>query len=269
MNASLGIPLGQAAFKASRLGLGGHTFLRRFGGRDRPDEAALLGILNAALDHGITLLDATYDEERELLGQTLRASGRRNEAVVSCWAEAKRTPDGPATVRECERALAQLGLECLEHFYIEVDVSDAHAEALARLKRDGKLRAAGVLGPSRAVQAGKERIDAAVGVFNYYRREAAQDFQTLRAAGIGCLGVEPLGRGRFLQENPHEAPRIAAALLRFALQQPFLDSVLVTMRSRAEVAANAAAASAGPLTPDEDALLQRGQGYNIPFDPWK
>ncbi|MCW8132078.1 MAG: aldo/keto reductase [Planctomycetota bacterium] len=262
-------PLGTTGLTVPRLGLGGHTFLKRFGGSDRPGREALQAILQAAMDAGVTFLDATYDEERELLGQVLKDSGRRDEALVSSWAQAKHTPDGPATMRECERALAQMQLECLDHFYVEVPITDEQAEALATLKRDGKIRAAGVLGPERARAAGREKIDVAVGVYNFYRQGHAEDFAALKAADIGVLAVEPLGRGRFIRESPQDAPRIVSALLRFALAHRHIDGVIVTMTSLEQIASNVAAAL-GPAPSDEDLkLLQAGRGYEIAFDPWK
>ncbi|MBI3830309.1 MAG: aldo/keto reductase [Planctomycetes bacterium] len=263
-------PLGRTNRNVSRLGLGGHTFLRRFGGADRPDENTLTDILRETLDSGINLLDATYDEERELLGAHLRNLGRRDRALVSCWAQAKCTPTGAATLAECERALKQFGLEQLDHFYLEVDCTDEHARALDQLKRDGKIRCAGLLGVERALAAGPQKIDAAVGVYNFYRPDAAKAFAALHAQGIGTIGVEPLGRGRFIRESPQAAARIVSALLRFALANADLDSVLVTMTSLEQVRANAAtAASQTPLSPEDRALLNAGRGYEIPFDPWK
>lgn len=262
-------PLGKTGLRVPRLGLGGHTFLKRFGGQDRPDELTLKALLHAALDAGVCLLDATYDEERELLGKCLKGSGRRKDALVSSWAQAKHTPDGPATIRECERALAQMGLEQLDHFYIEVPISDEHAEALSTLKRDGKIRSAGVLGPERARAAGQEKIDTAVGVYNFYRQNHAEDFAALQAAGIGVLAVEPLGRGRFIREHPHDAPRIASALMRFALAQPHVDAVIVTMASLEQLQANLTSAYGAAPSASDLTLLKAGRGYEIEFDPWK
>lgn len=261
---------GRTSHRVSRLGLGGHTFLRRFGGEDRPGEDALDAILRETLGAGINLFDATYDEERELLGAQLRKIGRRELAFVSCWAQASKTPTGEATIAECERALQQFGLERLDHFYIEVDCSDEHARAMDKLKRDGKIRCAGLLGVERALQAGPQKIDAAVGVYNFYRPQSAKDFEALHNQGIATIGVEPLGRGRFIRESPQDAARIVAALLRFALANENLDSVLVTMTSLQQVGANVVtAASRTAPAEDELALLKAGRGYEIPFDPWK
>src|SRR6185436_3088882 len=112
----------------------------------------------------------------------------------------------------CERALRQLGLERIEHFYIEVPCTDEHARALEDLKRAGKIRCAGMYGTERALEAGPQKIDVAVGVYNYYRQGSAKDFVALRSQGIGTIGVEPLGRGRFIRESPQDAPRIVSAL---------------------------------------------------------
>jgi len=262
-------PLGKSALAVARLGLGGHTFLKRFGGQDRVGEAELCAILVACLDCGLNFLDATYDEERELLGRCLKQLGRREQTLVSCWAPAQKTPDGPATIAECERALKQFGLERLDHFYIEVDVSDEHAQALATLKKSGKIRLAGAYVAERALKAPAGSIDAAVQVFNFYRPEAASVLRALKERGIGTIGAEPLGRGRFLQEYGADAPKAASALLRYAIAQPFIDTVLLTMNSMDLVGPNVDAALAPTFNASDEALLRRGRGYDVPFDPWK
>ncbi|MCZ7648241.1 MAG: aldo/keto reductase [Planctomycetota bacterium] len=252
-----------------RLGLGGHTFLKRFGGRGRAEMETLLKLLAQARGLGLNHVDVTYDEERELLGRLLKDLGPRESWVLSSWAQAKQTPDGAAVEREAERALKQMGLERLDLLYLEVDLRDDHARALERLKAAGKIGGAGLLGAERALAAGPERIDFAVAVFNYFRADAAGTLAALKARGLGTLGAEPLGRGRFLAEDPARAPARVAALLRYALSQPFLDAVLVTMRTPEELGANAAVACEARPFGDEDRLALEGcRGYEIPFEPW-
>jgi len=254
----------------SCLALGGHTFLSSFGGTNRAAEIELLKILNASLDAGIHFLDVTYDEERETLGMVTASSGRRNEAFVSSWAQAKHTPTGAATIQESERALKQLRIERLDHFYIEVDCSDDHARALDQLKSDGTIRAAGMLGADRALAAGPEKFDACVSVYNFYRQGAFESFDALHEKGIGTICAEPLGRGRFLQKHPSQATQMVGALLRFVFAHTGIDGTLLTMRSMDELKANVEMAR-GPkeLTEEDREMLEKGKGYEIEFDPWK
>ena len=260
---------GRTDLALSRLGLGGHTFRGRFGGRDRPDEDTLYRIVELCLDRGINLFDAGEGEECECFGRVLGRLGIRGRIHISSMGLGSRMMTRAAAVEKVERVLEQLRIERLDLFYINQPCTEEHLGAFAHLKARGMIRRAGLFGCELAKATPSEEIDFVMDRYNYYHQHNAEAWAALKARGLGTISVEPLGRGRFLQEVPQDSERIARALMRFVCANQSIDATLVSMHTVAQVEANAAAArSADPPGGEDLELLERGRGYEIPFDPW-
>jgi len=160
------------------------------------------------------------------------------------------------------------------------------------LKAAGKVRHWGVSVFSAeeglaAIEAGAETVQIAYNVLA--QEPARQLFPTAQQAGVGIIAREPLGNGlltgkyeldstwvagdiratmprhvgarqvqaaeelRFLEGDGERT--LAQALLRFALDQPTISSVIVGIKTSAQAEENLAAANLAPLTARERRLL--------------
>ena len=81
--------LGETGVTVSRLGLGGHTFMPRYGGEGRAERRELLDMVSTALEEGIDVFDVTIDEERQTLGEIVRELDVRDRAFLACWMSKK------------------------------------------------------------------------------------------------------------------------------------------------------------------------------------
>jgi aryl-alcohol dehydrogenase-like predicted oxidoreductase len=144
--------LGRTGVQVAPLALG----TMNFGNPTPADEVAR--ILDVALDAGITLIDTanSYNNGRseELIGAALRASGRRNEALLATKAH---YPVGPSPndrgnsrlhlIRACEDSLRRLGVDHIDLY--QIHRPDPHTpveetlSALTDLVRHGKVRYVG------------------------------------------------------------------------------------------------------------------------------
>jgi aryl-alcohol dehydrogenase-like predicted oxidoreductase len=70
----------------TKLGLGGHSFIRELGNDPEASFEEQCVIVGACLDNGIRWIDTTYYQERVALGNVLQAlPGRRTEARITAW----------------------------------------------------------------------------------------------------------------------------------------------------------------------------------------
>jgi aryl-alcohol dehydrogenase-like predicted oxidoreductase len=149
-------PLGRTGFTISPIGLGcwpitGMTTLN-------VDQEEALATLSTAFDLGINFFDTAYaygarGESERMIRQVL--GPRRDDLVLATkggihFVDGKQVRDGsPARLRfECEESLRRLGTDRVELYYLHAP--DPHtplsesAAAIAELKREGKILAAGV-----------------------------------------------------------------------------------------------------------------------------
>lgn len=145
--------LGRTGLSVSVMGLGcgGHSRLGMAQGKT-PEEA--VGIVQAALDLGVNLIDTaeSYGTER-VVGQALQGN-RREKVVLSTKVSPKREGKLATAVEIKERAagcLARLGTDYVDVFYLHGvsadDYSYARSElvpALLELRSEGKARFLGV-----------------------------------------------------------------------------------------------------------------------------
>ena len=260
------------------------------GPRARSDQE-IAGLLAAALDLGIAYLGATDSDDdgraEWLLGQAVR--GHRDEVTVATtfgydttprpWEPAPAAPrhDWSADFagRALDRSLRRLRLEpvdlwLLHHPGLDAVESDELFEFLDAQVSKGKVRAYGVaLGPGPgwgdegAAALQERRVAAVETVYNVAEPDPGRELAAMAAeTGAGLVVRDPLAprlegadRARlgFLERDRDRT--LDQALLRFALAEPAVATVLPEVRDRAHLAELAAAADLPPPTPEDLDLL--------------
>jgi aryl-alcohol dehydrogenase-like predicted oxidoreductase len=205
--------LGDSGLMVSVVGIGCNAFSRRV------DQAGVDGILAAARDTGVTLLDtadaygATPGASEEMLGLALQ--GQREEFVVATkFGGGRMPPDraraGRASVlRAVEGSLRRLRTDHIDLYQLHVpdDVTpiEETLSALTELVRGGKVRYVGCSNFAgwqiadadwTARAAGLERFVSAQNRYSLLDRAAEQEVVPACAAfGLGLLPYFPLEHG--------------------------------------------------------------------------
>lgn len=216
--------------------------------------------LTAALDAGVTFIDTAdvygYGRSKELVGDVLRETGRR-DVVVATKAGNDFYIAGPEDetiygrirlngrrdylVCAAEQSLRRLGVETLDvlqlHSLNTADLeSDEPWEALALLKRQGKIRYAGwsvksfqETGQSRFLERGREVLDCIQVRYNLLERGAEEElFPKAAALGLGVVVRIPLlfglltgkyRRGHRFPQEDHRSANLAPPKLEEYLQR--------------------------------------------------
>jgi aryl-alcohol dehydrogenase-like predicted oxidoreductase len=205
-------PLGDSGLEVSRVGLG----CNNFGGRI--DLGRARGVVDAALDAGITLFDTAHSygngRSEEFLGELL--AGRR-ERVVLATKFGARSDDGGGLRkgsrvfmrRSLTESLARLRTDHVDLYYLHFpDSATPLAEtlgAMQELVQEGLVRAIGcsnfTAGQLREADklariSGRSRFAVVQNNYNLLEREAEQDVLPLcRELGIVFIPYFPLASG--------------------------------------------------------------------------
>jgi aryl-alcohol dehydrogenase-like predicted oxidoreductase len=280
--------IGSTDLVASEVGLALGPLVAAPGARSDEEVA---GLLAAALELGIAYFGATDSDDggraEWLLGPAVR--GRRDEVTVATtfgydttprpWEPAPTAPrhDWSAAFagQALDRSLRRLRLEpvdlwLLHHPGLDALESDELFEFLEAQVTKGKVRTYGVaLGPGpgwvdEGVAALQERRVAAVEtVYHAAEPDPGRELAAMATeTGAGLVVRDPLaprldtaGRARlgFLERDRDQT--LDQALLRFALAEPAVATVLPEVRDRGHLAELAAAADLPPPTPEDLDLL--------------
>ncbi len=260
-------PLGATGVTVSRLGLGGHTFLSRYGGMDRAERPELVRIVETAISAGINLFDVTWDEERETFGSLVREMKIRDRIFLSCWMSSQKTKTGADVRAEALRAMSLLGLLGVDLLYLDWTATSEQLEAMVDLRKSGLTRFIGVLGTETAMAANLQDVDVALVNHNYYLRHKEPGISSLARArpGLGIISLEPLGRGRFAASPAAPGVDTASAALKYALGFPVANTVLVAVRRLSQLEQDISVWKGDyNLTAEEMNALSAGPGYEIP-----
>jgi predicted oxidoreductase len=233
LSADTRIPLGKSGLSVAPLGWG---MWRLLGG----DRMSTRRLVETALEIGCTLFDTAdiygYGGERgfggaeSLLGEVLREAPQLRKRMVLAT-KAGITPAAPYNssarylLEACEASLRRLGVERIDLFQIHRPDLLAHpaevAEALERLRRAGKIHAAGVSNHTAAqVDALRAHLpfDLAT-VQNEFSPLAIEPLSdgTLDQAmrdGIAVLAWSPFAQGRLAAASGDASvePRVAAVI---------------------------------------------------------
>lgn len=210
------VRLGDRGPWVSRVGFGAWAI----GGLNwgRQDERDSREALVAALESGVTFIDTAdvygYGRSETLIGQVLRETGRRDVVVATkagndfynagpedetIYGRIRLNGQRDYLVFAAEQSLRRLGVETLDvlqlHSLETADLdSDEPWEALAQLKRQGKIRYAGwsvksfqETGQSRFLERGREVLDCIQVRYNLLER-GAEEALLPKATSLG-LGV--------------------------------------------------------------------------------
>jgi aryl-alcohol dehydrogenase-like predicted oxidoreductase len=276
--------IGATDLSASEVGLAVGPLVAGPGARADDDVAGLLG---AALDLGIGYISATDTDDdgraERLLGAALR--GRRDEITVATtfgydttprlWEPTPGSPRhdwSPAFAgRALDGSLGRLRTEpvdlwLLHHPGMDAIESDELFEFLQAQVEKGKIRHFGVaLGPGpgwadEGAAAIQERPLAAVEtVYNVAEQDPGRELADLaRETGAGLVVRDPLAprlppaarqRLEFLERDRDQT--LDQALVRFALADPVVATVLPPVRDRDHLAELAGAADLPPPTAED------------------
>ncbi len=204
--------LGRSGLRVSAIGLGCMGLSHNYG--QRPDRAAAIALLRAAVDRGVTHFDTAevygpYTNE-ELVGEALRPL--RHQVTIATKFGFRFDDTGrilgvdsrPEHIRDvAEASLRRLGVETIDLFYQHrvdpaVPMEDV-AGTVGDLIQAGKVRHFGL---SEAGVAAIRRAHAVTPVAAlqseyslWWREPEAQLFPLLEELGIGFVPFSPLGRG--------------------------------------------------------------------------
>ena len=208
-------PLGRTGLKVTPVALGCMLF------GWKTDQAQAEALVAAALDAGVLLFDTSDSYGRgaseRVLGQALKASGRRQRALVATKAHFPIRDDDPNArgnsrrhlIEACEASLKRLGSDWIDLYQVhEPDPEtpiDETLRALDDLIRAGKVRAIGTSSFAAwqlvdALWAAKEhglnRFSVEQPPYNLLDRRAEWEvFPAARAHGLGILAWSPLAEG--------------------------------------------------------------------------
>jgi aryl-alcohol dehydrogenase-like predicted oxidoreductase len=202
--------LGKNGPKVSSIGLGLMSMSGTYG---KGDDAESIGVIQHALDRGITFLDSSdmygWGHNEELIGRAIK--GRRQGVVVTTKFGQVRNPAGGGNlvngrpeyvIQACDASLKRLGIDVIDLYYQHrVDPAVPIEETvggMTRLIEQGKVLHIGLCeaAPSTIRRAHAVRPLAALQT-EYsllYRKEAEDTLPTCRELGIGFVAYAPLGR---------------------------------------------------------------------------
>lgn len=260
----------------SRLVVGGHSFIPELGNDPAIDFDGQLEIVNECLDQGINCFDTTYEPERIALGGVLEALGRRREARIIAWNFFTDNSSGeylvrpkPFAVGHVEKLLTQLRTDYIDMLVVHpVEDGGKNKEQLEIAKSwvaSGHIGRLGTWAPGDDVaeRFGAENAYDFMVMSNNIRHPAARVFSGAKAIGWRTFATSAFGRGWLLDqlfaiaaEDASEEPeivraRLADALLRFSLHDPYVDHLIVGIRKKEWISRNLESVSMGPLSEEE------------------
>ena len=282
-------PLGRTGLRISALALGGHwkgleaALGRPFtgSGYDERDFENIRcpdflrnrdALLSRAIELGVNYIDACAPPEILAYARLLR--GRRDKVLFgySWHTREPRYPEWRTAARLVEglkQGLAEAGLDYADLWRISLPVDgtadpserarieEATVAGLAAARQQGLARATGVSSHDRAwlgSMLARYPEDIQVVLFPFPAgAKAAALLDAVAAHGAGAIAIKPFTGGA-LFDGTCDARRAALAL-RHALAQRGLASVAAGFATTAQLENAVAAASAGPLTPEESAEL--------------
>jgi aryl-alcohol dehydrogenase-like predicted oxidoreductase len=263
--------------------LGGHTFISQLGNDPPASEQQQRLIVESCLNRGIRWFDTTYQPERVALGRVLDSLDRRDEATIMAWNFfTDFAPEDPVGGPGCygpghiDKILEQLRtsyVDCL--VMVPSDDSEQNRQQeqlLLGWQKQGYVRSLGLWITDPAIiehYPNKQSFRFAIRPCNIASDNAAAVFAACKRAGWETLATSPFFRGWELDRMVAEAsaralgpaetlrPMLADLMLRFTLFQQDVDRVIVAMRKPQWISSNLESVSRGPLTAEEQRLLQQ------------
>ncbi|QSZ32036.1 hypothetical protein DSL72_001605 [Monilinia vaccinii-corymbosi] len=214
-------------------------------------------VLDRAYQLGQTNWDSAdmYADSEELIGKWFKRTGKRDEIFLATKFANVTHKDGSSSVDSspeyakaaCEKSLQRLGIQTIDLYYCHrVDGKtpiEKTVEAMAQLKRDGKIRYLGLSEVSANTIRRAEKvhhIDAVQVEYSPFAMEIEQNdvLKTCRQLGIAIVAYSPLGRGfltgRYQSRADFEPSDARLNFPRFSEEN--FSKNLVLVKSIAEIA---------------------------------
>lgn len=194
---------------------------------DSSEEKSSIEIIHGAIDLGINFFDVApvygWGNSETILGRALKTEGLRNRVLIASkggllWNEKHQTTNnlsGESLIKECEDSLRRLQTDRIDIYQMhwpdpKVPLEET-AEALTRLKKDGKIRYVGLSNFSQndvETMMGMISVDCQQSLYNMLERNPASyhgialDYRTeqevlpvVRKYGQAFLPYSPLFQG--------------------------------------------------------------------------
>lgn len=274
--------------------LGGHSFICQLGNDPPVSEQDQREIVGSCLDYGVRWFDTTYQPERIVLGNILRALGRRAEATIIAWNfftdfSADDQPTGPEHYQphHINIILEQLHTDYVDCLVI-IPSNDAaenrrQVQLLIEWQRKGYVRFLGLwIHDAQTIEwfRSDNLFRLAMRPFNVATPEAASLFAACKALGWETIATSPFRRGWELDNRIAAAVAhgygtdetlrkiVADLMLRFVVFQRDVDRVIVGIRKLEWIKRNVESVSKGPLTADEHHWLQQLRALTLKKQSW-
>jgi aryl-alcohol dehydrogenase-like predicted oxidoreductase len=258
-------------------------------------------LLQYAFDRGVTWFDTAESYPlghpgvaEKAIGRAFR--GRRDQIVLTTKTEAQATDTRQVLMQRLNNSLRRLQTDHVD-IYFNHAVNDLARlenpewfEFAAQAKQQGKLRFTGMSGHAgrlvECLDAAIDRslVDAILVAFNFgedpafYEKitegldlvarqpELPRVIAKAKQKGIGVLAMKTLRGGRLNDLRAHERPdgTFAQAALRWALANPSLDALVISMGDRAQVDEYLGASGATALLGGDLLLLREYARRNDP-----
>jgi len=231
--------LGKTGVKVSRIGLGGSHIGKQ------SDEAESIGIIQSAIDRGVTFLDNAWDynggKSEERMGKALQG-GYRDKAFLMTKIDGRTKAAAAAQLDQSLRRLQTSMIDLVQvHEVIRADdparvfAAGGAIEALVEARTAGKIRFIGFTGhkdPDIHLSMLEESdrhgfafdtIQMPLNVMDaHFRSFEHKVLPEALKRGMGILHMKPLGGGFILESKTATAPEC----LRYAMNLP--TSVMIT-----------------------------------------
>ena len=197
-----------------------------------PSDKQVRELLQNCLSLGVNLIDTApaYGESEQRLGPFVAANRGRLVISTKCgeWYERGRSNydfSAPALTASVDKSLRQLRTDHIDILILHSNGGDVEIltrtdalEALAHLKKAGKIRAAGISAKTAAgiIEAGRT-LDVVMAPFNLTDSTLAEALNEAHVQGLGVLAIKGLSSGH-LEARP---------AVEFVLSQPFIDALVL------------------------------------------
>ena len=197
-----------------------------------PSDEQVCELLQSCLSLGVNLIDTApaYGESEQRLGPFVAANRGRLVISTKCgeWYERGRSNydfSAPALTASVDKSLRQLRTDHIDILILHSNGGDVEIltrtdalEALAHLKKAGKIRAAGISAKTAAgiIEAGRT-LDVVMAPFNLTDSTLAEALNEAHVQGLGVLAIKGLSSGH-LEARP---------AVEFVLSQPFIDALVL------------------------------------------
>jgi aryl-alcohol dehydrogenase-like predicted oxidoreductase len=212
--------LGNTGLRVSEIGFGAWAIGGSWWGPQDDTDSRLA--LHQALDMGCNFIDTAWvygdGHSEKLIGSVLKERGERPVIATKVPPKNWQWDNGPGTalsdafppdwvIAKTEESLEHLGVDCLDVLQLHTWLKDWNAqsgpllETIARLKRDGKIRAFGISlrdkGPEEANDLIRWRqVDSLQIFFNlFYQDPLWKVFPLAKQYGVGVIARVPIAFG--------------------------------------------------------------------------